>query len=126
MIISLLLSNTAFANFRCFQGGKIRSIKDRKSSTRKVSFCIGHPLFKMVSFNCINSNKCQAVQGYQLSVNMPKTYSDIGSRDYHKCYLIGGRAELIEYHNGSKWIETGICHFPDSSFISVFNIISTL
>jgi hypothetical protein len=123
LIISMFLSTTGFAKFRCYPDGKIRTIQAKKRAIINSAYCTEHPIYKIISFNCIKDNTCMALQKYRSNIEIKLYNSQVGGRDYHQCYLRGGTPELIEYSSNLSWIETGICRFEDSSFISVFNII---
>ena len=123
MISFLLLPSADSKKIKCFESGTIRIIKNNKQIVLKKSFCIDHPKYDFISLSCIKNLKCQALVKYKHQKELPSLHSVYGSPHHKKCYILGGRPQLIEYNDGKSWRKGGICNFEDLSFISVFNLI---
>ena len=122
--ISLLWQSSVYsAKFKCFESGELRVVKNNKKIIFKKPFCTNHHTYDIVSISCIKDSKCQAIQKYKYKRPIPFINARYGNPHHRKCYLLGGRPQIIEYRDGKSWKQNAICNFDDSSFISVFNLI---
>jgi len=124
LLISIFLLNfqSVFASFKCLKNGKIRHVKGKEQIVKDAYYCINHNNYDIMSFSCLKSSQCKAIQSYKHTKNL-MIHGEIGSPYHRKCYLLGGTPSLVEYFDGKAWHQTGICKFDDSSFISVFNTL---
>lgn len=122
-LVTLTFLPSVYASFKCFNSGSIKSIHDNEEKIEKVSFCINHSVFKLISFDCLKNRNCNAINNYKNSKSIPIVNSIYGNPLHVKCDMLKGNPKLVEYYNGKKWIKTSICKFNDESFISVFNKI---
>ena len=111
----------AWGEFRCKDQGKIRWVQNQRLISKVAPFCLGHIQFEIISKGCLRDSSCQAMRNYRQGPikidSMPET-----SNPFHDhCRTLDGVPRLIEYQLGNRWKETGICEFPDRSYISVFN-----
>lgn len=117
-----LLVSSSYAEFKCYQNGRIQYFSGTERIIKNSSYCIDHYRYDFVSFNCIQDNNCKAVIKYQDSKGV--SYSSLPDRSPYseKCRIIGGTSRLVSYLD-EGWKNIEICEFGDNSFISVHNRI---
>ena len=124
LLISLFVSSFVFSGekFRCLKNGEIKKISNGKSIKEISKYCVNHVSYEIISLDCLQDNNCEAMTKYKKEGRIiPLKIGSTGNPFHNKCFILNGKPELVEYFDGKKWIETGLCYFEDKSFITVFN-----
>ncbi|MBU6375106.1 MAG: hypothetical protein KGQ59_03850 [Bdellovibrionales bacterium] len=121
VLMALVSVEFAHAATSCVKSKGFREIVYGKLKTHDVELCVRHPIYDFVSARCLQKQGCEAVRKYRGAGDSPEDISSTGSPSHRKCRRIGGKPSLIEYQDGTRWIEAGICQFSDGSVISVDN-----
>lgn len=124
MVTSLIfLSTSSIAEIHCEKKRRIRFVREGRKVIKKLDYCTGHKVYKVISSDCMKSDKCQAVSRYKY-IKPQKIKIVIGSMLHHRCYQLKGNPILVEVLINKKWKETGLCQFSDNSFISIYNTLN--
>ena len=120
LLISFFIAYNSYAEFKCIKEGKIKYIRDSKEFIEKSSYCIDHIHYKILSFDCLRDENCLAKKSYIGSKKL-NIINSVGTPADNKCFILGGKASLVSFYNGSDFEKTSICRFKDKSFVSSVN-----
>jgi len=118
-----LIATSSYASFECKNETKIRMVKNGQEIEKAIKLCQNHNVYDFISYDCLKNKNCLALKKYENNKKLKLPFSKYKNPFHYKCSAIGGKPEMLSYLNGTKWVNSARCLFPDDSFISVFNKI---
>lgn len=132
-VVLILLTTMGHANFLwaagessvsksqliCERNGKIKFSENKKTKEEPAAYCWSRKLNVILSYDCVISEKCEAMRQFPLKFNTQTTAGAVGTPEFHYCHLVGGLPQIMQYRTKSTWQSDEICRFDDKSYISL-------